>query len=190
MASATSKPRAAKVNGTERTGWPNWEGEPKELAPALARDWNTTSTPSEINGRESRRPPRPSQGRQFYELLEREGRWSGPVTKRRPLGTPVMQHGRFCGADKGKIHLRTENMSPPTRRPRRSLPAAASHTGRILSQYNVGAQTRRSRERRMAITRTGVEFHPHEAEGSGGVARGDWVKIQRGRAGKSRHCAR
>ncbi len=55
-------------------------------------------------------------------------------------------------------------------------------TGRILSQYNVGAQTRRTanvawhQEDRL-------EIHPHDAE-ERGIRDGDWVKLQ-SRAGST-----
>ena len=48
-------------------------------------------------------------------------------------------------------------------------------TGRILSQYNVGAQTRRTENVRW-YSEDRLEIHPHDAE-ERGVADNDWVGI-------------
>jgi formate dehydrogenase major subunit len=48
-------------------------------------------------------------------------------------------------------------------------------TGRILSQYNVGAQTRRT-ENSMWHEEDRLEIHPHDAE-ERGINDGDWVGI-------------
>ena len=48
-------------------------------------------------------------------------------------------------------------------------------TGRILSQYNVGAQTRRT-ENSQWHEEDLLEIHPHDAE-ERGVRDGDWVKL-------------
>ena len=55
-------------------------------------------------------------------------------------------------------------------------------TGRILSQYNVGAQTRRT-PNVMWHSEDVLEIHPQDAEDRG-VAEGDWVGIQ-SRAGET-----
>jgi formate dehydrogenase major subunit len=49
-------------------------------------------------------------------------------------------------------------------------------TGRILSQYNVGAQTRRTENVRWH-DEDRLELHPHDAE-ERGVKTGDWVGIE------------
>lgn len=48
-------------------------------------------------------------------------------------------------------------------------------TGRILSQYNVGAQTRRT-DNVVWHDQDVLEIHPHDAEVCG-IAEGDWVKL-------------
>ncbi|MFM7785770.1 MAG: molybdopterin oxidoreductase family protein, partial [Gammaproteobacteria bacterium] len=48
-------------------------------------------------------------------------------------------------------------------------------TGRILSQYNVGAQTRRTENLRFHSEDV-LEIHPHDAE-ERGIATGDWVGL-------------
>src|SRR3546814_8717307 len=55
-------------------------------------------------------------------------------------------------------------------------------TGRILSQYNVGAQTRRT-DNVVWHQEDRLEIHPHDAE-QRGVRDGDWVRIQ-SRAGET-----
>jgi len=55
-------------------------------------------------------------------------------------------------------------------------------TGRILSQYNVGAQTRRT-DNVAFYSEDRLEIHPHDAEDRG-VNTGDWVGIK-SRAGET-----
>ena len=55
-------------------------------------------------------------------------------------------------------------------------------TGRVLSQYNVGAQTRRT-PNRLWHDEDRLEIHPHDAQ-ERGVAQGDWVGIT-SRAGQT-----
>jgi formate dehydrogenase major subunit len=55
-------------------------------------------------------------------------------------------------------------------------------TGRILSQYNVGAQTRRT-ENVLWHKEDLLEIHPHDAE-QRGIREGDWVRLA-SRAGET-----
>jgi formate dehydrogenase major subunit len=55
-------------------------------------------------------------------------------------------------------------------------------TGRVLSQYNVGAQTRRTENVRFYAEDL-LEIHPHDAE-ERGIKNGDWAGIQ-SRAGET-----
>jgi formate dehydrogenase major subunit len=80
---------------------------------------------------------------------------------------------------KGKF-LVTEYV-PTARRSTRSIPLILT-TGRILSQYNVGAQTRRTENNRWH-DEDRLEIHPHDAE-ERGIAEGDWVGIA-SRAGET-----
>ena len=67
-----------------------------------------------------------------------------------------------------------------------NAPAPASPllltTGRILSQYNVGAQTRRT-DNVVWHREDVLEIHPHDAE-QRGIRDGDWVKLA-SRAGET-----
>jgi formate dehydrogenase major subunit len=74
--------------------------------------------------------------------------------------------------------------SPNTCRPRegqRAFPLILT-TGRILSQYNVGAQTRRT-PNSLWHSEDVLEIHPHDAE-QRGIHDGDWVGIA-SRAGET-----
>ena len=73
---------------------------------------------------------------------------------------------------KGKFFV-TEYV-PTTERPTRKYPLLLT-TGRILTQYNVGAQTRRTQNVAWRSEDT-LEIHPHDAEVRG-IKDGDWVGI-------------
>jgi formate dehydrogenase major subunit len=60
-------------------------------------------------------------------------------------------------------------------------------TGRILSQYNVGAQTRRTENVQWHEADL-LEIHPHDAEDRG-INDGGWVEIQ-SRSGETVLCAK
>ena len=69
----------------------------------------------------------------------------------------------------------------PTRRTGPRFPLLLT-TGRILSQYNVGAQTRRT-DNVTWHQEDRLEIHPHDAENRG-IHDGDWVDVQ-SRAGET-----
>jgi formate dehydrogenase major subunit len=73
---------------------------------------------------------------------------------------------------KGKFFV-TEYV-PTTERTSSEYPLLLT-TGRILSQYNVGAQTRRTDNVAWASEDV-LEIHPHDAE-TRGIVHGDWVGI-------------
>jgi formate dehydrogenase major subunit len=106
-----------------------------------------------------------------YEKLDRLGSIQWPCNAAHPDGTPVMHADTFVRG-KGRFLL-TEYVAT-TERVNREYPLILT-TGRILSQYNVGAQTRRTanvdwhEEDRL-------EIHPHDAE-ERGIKEGDWVGI-------------
>ncbi len=72
-------------------------------------------------------------------------------------------------------------MSPTDERTGPRFPLLLT-TGRILSQYNVGAQTRRT-ENVVWHDEDRLEIHPHDAE-QRGVRDGDWVRLA-SRAGET-----
>jgi formate dehydrogenase major subunit len=107
-----------------------------------------------------------------YAKLEELGSVQWPCNEKAPEGTPVMHIGGFAGG-KGKFVI-TEYV-PTDEKTGPRFPLLLT-TGRILSQYNVGAQTRRTQN----VVWHGedrLEIHPHDAE-QRGVKDGDWVKLQ------------
>ncbi len=94
-----------------------------------------------------------------------------PCNEQHPNGTPTMHIGQFVRG-KGKFLL-TEYV-PTAEKVNAKYPLILT-TGRILSQYNVGAQTRRTENNRWH-DEDRLEIHPHDAE-ERGIAEGDWVGI-------------
>ncbi len=113
-----------------------------------------------------------------YAKLDELGSVQWPCNEKAPEGTPVMHIGGFVRG-KGKFIL-TEYIATDERTgPRYPLLLT---TGRILSQYNVGAQTRRT-ENVVWHAEDRLEIHPHDAE-QRGVRDGDWVRLA-SRAGET-----
>jgi formate dehydrogenase major subunit len=113
-----------------------------------------------------------------FEKLDRLGSIQWPCNAQAPEGTPTMHVGEFVRG-KGKFYV-TEYV--PTRERTGARFPLLLTTGRILSQYNVGAQTRRTPN----VTwhsEDRLEMHPHDAEHRG-IADGDWVGIT-SRAGET-----
>jgi formate dehydrogenase major subunit len=113
-----------------------------------------------------------------FKLLEQVGSVQWPCNEKAPLGTPVMHIGQFVRG-KGRF-LITEYVATDEKvGPRFPLLLT---TGRILSQYNVGAQTRRT-DNVIWHEEDRLEIHPHDAE-ERGVRDGDWVRLK-SRAGET-----
>ncbi|MFG1393780.1 formate dehydrogenase subunit alpha [Xanthobacter agilis] len=107
-----------------------------------------------------------------YQKLEELGSVQWPCNDKAPTGTPVMHIDGFVRG-KGKFML-TEYV-PTDERTGPRFPLLLT-TGRILSQYNVGAQTRRTAN--VAWHPEDVlEIHPHDAENRG-IRDGDVVKLE------------
>ncbi len=113
-----------------------------------------------------------------FEKLDRLGSVQWPCNEKAPEGTPVMHIGGFVRG-KGKF-MRTEYVATDEKTGPR-FPLLLT-TGRILSQYNVGAQTRRT-DNLLWHEEDRLEIHPHDAE-QRGVRDGDWVKLA-SRAGET-----
>jgi formate dehydrogenase major subunit len=106
-----------------------------------------------------------------YALLDKLGSVQWPCNEAAPTGTPVMHVDRFVRG-KGQFML-TEFLATEERvGPRFPLLLT---TGRILSQYNVGAQTRRT-ENNVWHEEDVLEIHPFDAE-QRGVRDGDLVAL-------------
>jgi formate dehydrogenase major subunit len=113
-----------------------------------------------------------------YAKLDRLGSIQWPCNERSPEGTPVMHVDEFVRG-KGKFMLTA--YVPTDERTTRMFPLLLT-TGRVLSQYNVGAQTRRTANV-VWHDEDKLEIHPHDAE-QRGVREGDWVGV-RSRAGET-----
>ena len=106
-----------------------------------------------------------------YDLLDKEGSVQWPCNEKAPTGTPVMHIGGFV---RGKGNFMITEYVPTDERTGPRFPLLLT-TGRILSQYNVGAQTRRT-DNVVWHDEDVLEIHPHDAE-QRGVRDGDWVKL-------------
>jgi formate dehydrogenase major subunit len=113
-----------------------------------------------------------------FKKLDELGSIQWPCNDEHPQGTPTMHIGEFVRG-KGKFFI--TQYVPTTEKVNAKYPLILT-TGRILSQYNVGAQTRRTAN--VAWHHEDViEVHPHDAE-ERGIKEGDWVGIN-SRAGET-----
>ena len=138
------------------------------LSKALGYEMNY-GHPSEIMDEIARLTPT-FQGVSFQKI-DKLGSIQWPCNEKNPEGTPTMHIGEFVRG-KGKFVI-TEYVETDERSSRK-FPLLLT-TGRTLSQYNVGAQTRRTPN----IEWHGediLEIHPHDAE-QRGVADGGQVSI-------------
>jgi formate dehydrogenase major subunit len=113
-----------------------------------------------------------------FDALERLGSIQWPCNEKAPEGTPVMHMNGFV---RGKGRFMIAEYIPTDEKTGPRFPLLLT-TGRILSQYNVGAQTRRT-ENAAWHEEDLLEIHPHDAEVRG-VKDGDWVKLA-SRAGET-----
>jgi formate dehydrogenase major subunit len=106
-----------------------------------------------------------------YARLEELGSVQWPCNEKAPLGTPLMHVDRFV---RGKGRFMITEYVPTQERTGPRFPLILT-TGRILSQYNVGAQTRRT-ENQAWHDEDVLEIHPFDAE-SRGIKDGDLVAL-------------
>lgn len=106
-----------------------------------------------------------------YAKLDTLGSIQWPCHAERPQGTPIMHETDFP-IGLGRFGL-TEFVATKERSTRR-FPLLLT-TGRILSQYNVGAQTRRTQNQQWHAE-DWLEMHPYDAQ-ERGIQDGDWVGI-------------
>jgi len=107
-----------------------------------------------------------------YDKLDRDGSIQWPCNDEAPDGTPTMHINEFV---RGKGFFAVTEYVPTDERANRKFPLLLT-TGRILSQYNVGAQTRRT-ENNQWHSEDIIELHPHDAE-ERGIKDGDWAGIK------------
>ncbi|MCA8953985.1 MAG: formate dehydrogenase subunit alpha [Planctomycetes bacterium] len=106
-----------------------------------------------------------------FEKIEELGSLQWPCNDEAPTGTPYMHSVEFVRG-KGRFFV-TEYVATPERTSRK-FPLILT-TGRILSQYNVGAQTRRT-QNQVWHEADVLEIHPHDAE-QRGIRHGDSVAL-------------
>jgi formate dehydrogenase major subunit len=113
-----------------------------------------------------------------YEKLEELGSVQWPCNDAAPAGTPLMHVDRFV---RGQGRFMITEYQPTRERTSHKYPLLLT-TGRILSQYNVGAQTRRTPNSQWHGEDV-LEIHPADAE-ERGIVDGAWVGIA-SRAGET-----
>jgi formate dehydrogenase major subunit len=150
-----------------KNGLADWEVTLR-LARAMGADWGYTH-PSQIMDEIALTTP--SFAGVSYEKLETMGSVQWPCNEKAPEGTPLMHVDGFVRG-RGKFivteYVATDEKTGPR------FPLLLT-TGRVLSQYNVGAQTRRTGN--VAWHDEDVlEIHPHDAEVRG-VRDGTFVRL-------------
>ena len=107
-----------------------------------------------------------------YERIDELGSIQWPCNGQAPEGTPIMHVDRFV---RGRGRFMITEFVPTEERTGARFPLLLT-TGRILSQYNVGAQTGRT-ENQIWHDEDLLEIHPFDAE-QRGVTDGDLVSVQ------------
>lgn len=157
-----------------RNGYADWEIT-QLLANAMGGGWSYTH-PSEIMDEIAATTP--SFAGVSYALLDQVGSVQWPCNEAAPRGMPMMHVDGFM---RGKGRFIVTDYVPTEERTGPRYPLLLT-TGRILSQYNVGAQTRRTANT-VWHEEDLLEIHPHDAE-TRGISEGDWVRLA-SRAGET-----
>lgn len=113
-----------------------------------------------------------------YQRMDELGSIQWPCNEENPVGMPTMHVDDFP-IGKGRFSV-TEYVATDEKTNSR-FPLLLT-TGRILSQYNVGAQTRRT-DNQVWHDEDRLDLHPHDAEVRG-IKQDDWVGIT-SRAGQT-----
>lgn len=114
-----------------------------------------------------------------YEKIERLGSVQWPCNENtEEAGTPIMHIDKFV---RGKGKFFNTLYIASDEKVTQKFPLLLT-TGRILSQYNVGAQTRRT-PNNMWHSEDRLELHPHDAQ-ERGIKDMDWVGVE-SRAGRT-----
>lgn len=106
-----------------------------------------------------------------FKMLDDIGSVQWPCNEAAPEGTPVMHIDHFV---RGKGLFIETDYVPTKEKTNRKFPLLLT-TGRILSQYNVGAQTRRTKNN-VWHSEDVLEVHPSDAEATG-VREGELVSM-------------
>jgi formate dehydrogenase major subunit len=150
-----------------KNGYGDWEVT-QLLANAMNGNWTYTH-PSQIMDEIAATTP--SFAGVNYDMLDEKGSVQWPCNDENPDGTPLMHVDGFVRG-KGRFivteYIATDEKTGPR------FPLLLT-TGRILSQYNVGAQTRRT-DNVIWHDQDLLEIHPHDAEVRG-VKDGEYIKL-------------
>jgi formate dehydrogenase major subunit len=155
------------ANGPKGDGMGDWEVT-QALANAMGLAWTYTH-PREIMDEVARLTP--SFSGVSFERLDQEGSLQWPVNEANPDGSPIMHVDGFV---RGKGKFVVTDYVPTDEKTGPRFPLLLT-TGRILSQYNVGAQTRRT-ENTVWHEEDLLEMHPTDAENRG-LNDGDWTRL-------------
>ncbi len=150
-----------------KNGYADWELT-QLLANAMGANWTYTH-PSEVMAEIAATTP--GFANVTYQMLDERGSVQWPCNDAAPDGSPIMHVDGFVRG-KGRF-MRTDYIATDERTGPR-FPLLLT-TGRILTQYNVGAQTRRT-ENSAWHPEDLLEIHPHDAEVRG-INDGDWVRL-------------
>ena len=150
-----------------RTGMDEWEAVCR-LSTAMGYPMHYGSA-SEIMDEIARLTPTFS-GVSFAHL-DQVGSVQWPCTPDRPAGTRIMHEDTFV---RGRGRFLVTQYVPTDERSNRKFPLLLT-TGRILSQYNVGTETRRTANT-VWHPEDVLEIHPHDAEVRG-IGDGDGVML-------------
>ncbi len=107
-----------------------------------------------------------------FDRMDKGESLQWPCNDSAPDGTTIMHVDGFV---RGKGLFVVTEYVPTEEKTNRKFPLILT-TGRILSQYNVGAQTRRT-ENNMWMEQDVLEIHPSDAQ-MRGVSDGDWVSLR------------
>jgi formate dehydrogenase major subunit len=146
------------------------------LADALGVNIGAYNHPSEIMDEVARTTP--SFAGVSFARIDELGSIQWPCNEAAPAGTPIMHMDRFV---RGSGRFIITEYIPTEERTGARFPLLLT-TGRILSQYNVGAQTRRTANSDWHPEDL-LEINPHDAE-QRGIREGDWVRLA-SRAGET-----
>ena len=155
------------ANGPDGKGMEDWEVT-QALANAMGLGWHYTH-PAEIMDEIARLTP--SFAGVSHARLEEAGSLQWPVNEAHPDGEPIMHIDGFV---RGRGKFVVTDYVPTDEKTGPRFPLLLT-TGRILSQYNVGAQTRRT-PNSVWHEADVLEIHPTDAENRG-LKTGDWVRL-------------
>ena len=155
------------ANGPDGQGLEDWQVT-QALANAMGLGWDYTDA-AQIMDEVARLTP--TFAGVSHARLDVEGSLQWPVNEANPQGSPIMHIDGFV---RGKGKFVVTDYVPTDEKTGPRFPLLLT-TGRILSQYNVGAQTRRTGNT-VWHPEDLLEMHPADAENRG-LKDGDWARL-------------